>query len=81
VLGAGALVFVPRLAEAASRLVGIDPATSQVALSLLLAAVVVPAHRRLRPQIDRVFFKERYALDRGIAELLESCQPVSTRAS
>ena len=31
---------------------------------------MIPAHRRLRPQIDRVFFKERYALDQGIAELL-----------
>jgi class 3 adenylate cyclase len=41
-----------------------------VVLSLALAAVVIPAHRRLRPQIDRVFFKERFALDHGIAELL-----------
>jgi class 3 adenylate cyclase len=70
VLGAGALVVVPRVAEAASGLVGIDPRTGQVVLSLALAAVVIPAHRRLRPQIDRVFFKERYALDHGIAELL-----------
>jgi len=69
-LGAGALVVVPRVAEAASGLLGVDPGTGQVALSLLLAAVVIPAHRRLRPQIDRVFFKERYALDHGIAELL-----------
>ncbi|MEE8476145.1 MAG: adenylate/guanylate cyclase domain-containing protein [Myxococcota bacterium] len=70
ILGAGALVGVPRLAEAASGVVGVDPGTGQVLLSLALAALVVPAHRRLRPQIDRVFFKERYALDRGIAELL-----------
>ena len=69
-LGAGALVVVPRIAEAASGLVGIDPGTGQVVLSLALAALVIPAHRRLRPQIDRVFFKERYALDHGIAELL-----------
>jgi class 3 adenylate cyclase len=69
-LGAGALIGVPRIAEAASGLVGIDPGTSQVVLSLALVALVVPAHRRLRPQIDRVFFKERYALDHGIAELL-----------
>jgi class 3 adenylate cyclase len=69
-LGAGALIGVPRIAEAASGLVGIDPGTGQVALSLALAAVVIPAHRRLRPQIDRVFFKERYALDHGIAEML-----------
>jgi class 3 adenylate cyclase len=70
VLGAGALIGVPRIAEAASGFVGIDPGTSQVVLSLALVALVVPAHRRLRPQIDRLFFKERYALDHGIAELL-----------
>jgi class 3 adenylate cyclase len=69
-LGAGALVVVPRVAEAASGFVGIDPGTGQIVLSLALAAAVVPAHRRLRPQIERVFFKERYAVDHGIAELL-----------
>ncbi len=69
-LGAGALIVVPRVAEAVSGLVGVDPGTGQVVLSLLLAAVVIPAHRRLRPQIDRVFFAELYALDQGIAELL-----------
>jgi len=77
ILGAGALIGVPRIAEAASGLVGIDPGTSQVVLSLALVALVVPAHRRLRPQIDRVFFKERYALDRGIAELLPSLSACS----
>jgi class 3 adenylate cyclase len=66
------LVVVPRLAEAASSLVGVDPGTGQVALSLALAALVVPAHRRLRPRIDRLFFRERAALDRGIGELLAS---------
>jgi class 3 adenylate cyclase len=76
-LGAGALIVVPRIAEAASGLVGVDPGTGQVALSLVLAALVIPAHRRLRPQIDRVFFKERYALDRGIAELLPSLSACS----
>jgi hypothetical protein len=49
-LGAGALVVVPRIAEAASGFVGIDPRTGQVALSLVLAALLIPAHRRLRPQ-------------------------------
>jgi class 3 adenylate cyclase len=66
----GALVVVPRVAEVASSLVGIDPGTGQVALSLALAALVVPTHQRLRPQIDRLFFRERYALDKGIGELL-----------
>ena len=68
----GGFVIVPRAAEAASGLIGIDPGTGQVGLSLLLAGLLVPAHRRLRPQIDRVFFKDRYALDHGIAELLPS---------
>jgi class 3 adenylate cyclase len=69
-LGATALVLVPRAAEAGSGVVGIDPEAGQVVLSLLLAGAVIPAHRRLRPQIDRLFFKERYALDHGIADLL-----------
>jgi hypothetical protein len=37
---------------------------------LLLASVVVPAHRRLRPRIERLFFAERYALARGVERLL-----------
>jgi hypothetical protein len=69
-LGGGALIVVPRLAEAVSEFAGVDPRTGQVVLSLVLAAVLIPAHRRLRPQIDRLFFKERYALDHGIADLL-----------
>jgi len=69
-LATGVLVLVPRLAEAASGFLGVDPYAGQVALSLLLAGVVVPAHRQLRPQIDRLFFKQRYVLDIGIAELL-----------
>jgi class 3 adenylate cyclase len=69
-LGTGALVVVPRFAEAVSGLAGVEPGIGQVVLSLVLLGAVVPAHRRLRPQIDRVFFKERYAVDHGIAELL-----------
>lgn len=68
-VGAG-LVVVPRSAAAAAGLIGIDRSTGQALISLLLAAALVPAHRALRPQIDRVFFSERYALDRGIERLL-----------
>jgi class 3 adenylate cyclase len=68
-VGAGLLV-VPWFGETSSRLLGVDPRMGQVVLSLALAGVVVPAHQRLRPRIDRVFFKERYSLDQGIAELL-----------
>ena len=54
-LGAGALIVVPSLAEGVSDLVGVDRGTGQIALSLVLASVLIPAHRRLRPQIDRLF--------------------------
>ena len=70
-VGAG-LVIVPFLGELSSSLLGVDPRVGQVALSLALAAVVVPLHQRLRPRIDRAFFKERHALDHGIADLLRS---------
>jgi len=68
--GTGVLVAVPLVAGAASDWVGVAPETSQIVLSLIAAGVVIPAHRRLRPQIDRLFFRHRYALDQGIAELL-----------
>jgi hypothetical protein len=68
-VGAG-LLLVPRAAEVAAGLLGLDATVGQVAISLALAVLVVPAHQRLRPQIERVFFAERYALDRGSAELL-----------
>jgi class 3 adenylate cyclase len=72
VLLCAGLVAVPHFGQLSSELMGVDPRTGQVALSLLLAAVVVPAHHRLRPRIERLFFHERYALDQGIAELLRA---------
>ena len=68
-VGAG-LVLVPRVAEATSELLRVDPVAGQIVISLLLAATVIPAQRRFRPKIDRLFFRERYALDQGIEELL-----------
>ena len=38
--------------------------------SVLLAALVVPGQRYLRPQIERLFFAERYALEHGVEHLL-----------
>jgi class 3 adenylate cyclase len=68
---AGALAVVPRVAAATGAFMGMDASAAQLLLSLVLAAVVVPAHRRLRPQIERVFFRERHAVERGVADLLE----------
>jgi class 3 adenylate cyclase len=67
---AAAMLGVPRLAQAASELAGIDPASGQLVFSVALAALLVPGQRYLRPQIDRLLFKDRYLQDQGIAELL-----------
>jgi hypothetical protein len=58
---------------------GLDLSTAQLALAVVVAALAVSAQRSLRPQIDRVFFRERYALERGVAgvlgELSEAAAP------
>src|SRR5207249_9356136 len=67
---AGALTVVPRLSQAASMAVGVDPKFGQLGLSFLLATLVVPGQRYLRPQIERLFFANRYRLERGVDQLL-----------
>jgi class 3 adenylate cyclase len=64
------LGVVPGVSKATAAAVGLHPSAGQIVLSLLLAAVVVPAQRRLRPQIDRIFFAERYRLEQGLEELM-----------
>ncbi|MGH7288775.1 MAG: adenylate/guanylate cyclase domain-containing protein [Myxococcota bacterium] len=75
VLGVGllgaAFVGVPRVAESASAVVGIEPTTGQVVLSMLVAAVAVPIYRVARPWIDRLLVAERFAVDRGFQSLLQ----------
>jgi class 3 adenylate cyclase len=70
-MGVG-LVVVPWFGERSSAWLGLDPRVGQAALSLALAAVVVPTQQRLRPRIERLFFRERHALEQGIGELLRS---------
>ncbi|HBZ71835.1 MAG TPA: hypothetical protein DEP35_19740 [Deltaproteobacteria bacterium] len=66
----GALVFIPKVARAASDAIGVAPETGQWMLSLALAGVLVPVHRALRPWIDRRLFAERYALAQSFERLL-----------
>jgi class 3 adenylate cyclase len=72
VLMAAALILIPRFSQVAIGLVGLNPAGGQLLVSLLLAAVVVPSSRYLRPLVERFFFAERYALERGVETLLRS---------
>jgi class 3 adenylate cyclase len=66
------LVAVPQIGELSSTWLGLDARSGQIAVSLALATLAVPLHQRLRPHIDRMFFKERHLLDQGVAELLRS---------
>jgi class 3 adenylate cyclase len=68
VLAVGFLV-IPQLAGVLSRSLDVDPNAGQLAVSVLLAAAVIPGHRRLRPRIERAFFPERHALDMGVERL------------
>jgi class 3 adenylate cyclase len=73
--------IAPSTASAAANLIGLDPRIGQLGLSLSIAVLVVLAHQRLRPRIDRVFFAERYALDTGVQRLLvelSACPDVRT---
>jgi class 3 adenylate cyclase len=67
---AAALALVPHLSETARKMVGLSPTASELLTSLLLATVAVPGSRYLRPQIERSFFAERYALEQGMEHLL-----------
>jgi len=67
---AAGLVIVPRTAQAASTLLGLEPSVGQAIVSLLLASLIVPASRMTRPWIESMFFVDRYAVDQGFQELL-----------
>lgn len=70
VLIAGLLTIVPWLAELASATLGTTPTQSQLSLSAVFAASIVPGQRVLKPYIERMFFSERHALEQGVDDLL-----------
>jgi signal transduction histidine kinase len=70
-LFAAALALVPRVASALATATDLDAGTTQLFLSVLLAALVVPVNRRLRPRLDHFFFPERRALESGVDALLD----------
>jgi class 3 adenylate cyclase len=70
-LAAGALAVVPPTAHAASNALGVAPGIAQLALSMVLAALLVPAYRWVHPRVERRLFPEREAVGAGFARLLE----------
>lgn len=61
---------MPSLSASLSAAIGIRQTVGQVFLSFFLALVIFPGHRLLRPQIERLFFVERYRIEKGIKLLL-----------
>jgi len=64
------LGVMPAASRAASDALGLDPTSSQLLMAIVLAAVLVPAQRIIRPWIDRWLFPERVTLEQGFAQLL-----------
>jgi class 3 adenylate cyclase len=67
---AAVLTAVPQLAGIASAAAGLDAYSVQLALSTLVAAGMVPGGRWLWPRVERLLFRERYALRAGVEDLL-----------
>src|SRR5262249_46058110 len=66
-----ALLFaVPEVAGVVSNASGADPRVVQPLLSVMAAAGLVPGHRLLQPRIERLVFRERFALRTGVDALL-----------
>lgn len=72
VLIAGLLTVVPWLADVMSTALGTSATQSQLSISALFAASVVPGQRALKPHIERIFFAERHALEQGVDDLLQA---------
>jgi class 3 adenylate cyclase len=70
VMIATVLTIVPQIASAIARILGTSPENAQLVLSLALAGCIVPAQRVVRPRVERLFFAERDALQRGVDQLL-----------
>jgi signal transduction histidine kinase/ActR/RegA family two-component response regulator len=64
------LAVAPTLAHHASAAMGMDATLAQVLSTLAIAALVVPLGGRLRALIERVFFAERHAFERGMQQVL-----------
>ncbi len=70
VLG-GAAAVIPRLAQATAPIVGVEAEIAQWLLTIALVGAAIPAHRFLRPRIDRRMFAERHQRTLGFELLLD----------
>jgi hypothetical protein len=67
----GMLIISPRLALAASKVAGSEPASWQILFSAILAVLIVPGQRHLHPRIEQAFFPEHFTREREVERLLQ----------
>jgi signal transduction histidine kinase len=67
----GALALVSTLSATVADVFGVELRVAQLALAVATAGIAVPLAAPLRRRVDRVFFPEREALERGAEQLLE----------
>jgi adenylate cyclase len=71
-LGGGLALLLgaaPSAAGALSEAAQLDPRASQTILAAVLGLAMIPAHRALRPRLERLLFRERHALESGLGRL------------
>jgi hypothetical protein len=66
----GLLIVVPLIAQSFGAALGLPPLVASIAFSGLMAFAIVMLARWLGPVVERVLFKERYALQAGVNRLM-----------
>ena len=79
-LGAAALTALPWLAREASERAGVDATLAQMAIAALVAFAAIRLEPFVRPHVERVFFRERQALQDGIGRLTSEIQAATDPA-
>jgi class 3 adenylate cyclase len=67
----GGFYLVPALTDAFTTLLGVTPSVGRSGTIIGMAVVVMVTERRLRPVVERLFFKERFALEQAMRVLPE----------
>lgn len=71
---------LPAVATAAGDATDLSPQVVQSGLALLIAVVLFSSGNAIRPALERVFFRERFALDAGVRELRDAVRRLDAPA-
>ncbi len=76
----GALWAVPALADTLHETTGVESRIAQMVLAFALALGLVRLHGSMRPEIDRVFFADRWAFEQGMHALMDDLSRCTSAA-